>query len=44
MIKKESDDTESTPVLSILSMDDVDGEKDFDPYNTATDLFNKNEN
>jgi hypothetical protein len=44
MIKKESDDTESTPVLNILSMVDVDEEMDFDPYNTATDLFKKNEN
>ena len=40
MCKQDSDDTEMTPVLEVLIVDDVDGEKEFDPYNTATDLFN----
>jgi hypothetical protein len=42
MGKQESDDTEITPVLKVLSMEDVDRDKEFDPYNTATDLFNAN--
>jgi len=42
MCKQESVDTEITPVLEVLNMEDVDGDKEFDPYNTATDLFNAN--
>ena len=42
MCTQESDDTDMTPVLEVLNMEDVDGEKEFDPYNTVTDLFNVN--
>ena len=42
MCTQDFDDTDRTPVLEVLNMEDVDGEKEFDPYNTATDLFNVN--
>ena len=38
MFKNDSENTENTPVLAILSVEDLDADKDFDPYNTVTDL------